>query len=379
MKSIGIILGNITNPSGTERAVANLTNILCALGYNVVIISLYSSGGKCYYPLAKGVKIIHSGFQVNPIHKRIMSYLRYPSFIKSVVRNEDLAAVLATGHQSNSLLVFVTGKVKKIGCEHMNYDAAPFYSKIFRRICYPLLDAVVCLTNGDAKRYKFIRRERLFVIPNSLSFDCETLSTCEAKRMIAAGRLTKQKGFDLLLDAAVLMKSELPDWHLDIFGEGEEKKELMHKILELNLGDFVSINKTTPNIKAEFIKSSIYVMSSRYEGLPMVLIEAQECGLPVVSFDCPNGPSDVIENGKTGYVVPLYDIKALAEKTVVLAKNEGMRKQFGREANIIATGKYSAVQITKMWKRVVEGNMVMGGQNYSCGQINVPKGVRFAD
>ncbi len=353
MKSVGIILGNITSPSGTERAVCNLANILAAEKNQVVIISLYSAKGSCFYRLNDSVKIIHGKFLQNPLKKRFANYFKYPSFINKIVLEEKLDIVFATGHQSNGLLAFVTKKVRRIGCEHMNYESAPFYSRIFRRFTYPFLDAVVCLTKRDASHYSFVKKERLFVIPNSLSFECDVPSDCTTKRIIAVGRLTKQKGFDLLLDSAAIMKESIPDWHLDIFGDGEDKDMLIAKINELQLQNFVSIKNTTPNIQKEFISSSIFLMSSRWEGLSMVLLEAQSCGLPAVSFDCPNGPSDVIVENETGFLVPLYDTRALAEKTIELAKNEELRKRFGRKAQELSS-RFSTENIARMWKDALE-------------------------
>lgn len=353
MKSIGIILGNITNPSGTERAVCNLANILVAEKMQVVIVSLFSSDGKCFYDLSGSVKIIHGNLLQNPLKKRIDSYLKYPSFINRIVSNEKLDIILATGHQSNSLLVFASKKVKRVACEHMSYSAAPFYSSFFRRMTYPFLDAVICLTNRDACHYKFIKKDRLFVIPNSLPFKCETPSRCDQKVIIAVGRLTYQKGFDLLLDSALIMKKRLPDWKLKIFGSGEEYDSLVQKIGNLNLQNFVSLCSTKQNIMDEYTSSSVMVVSSRWEGFPMVIVEAQNCGLPVVSFDCPYGPADIVKNDETGFIVPLYDTESLAQKIVELALDENKRKVFGRRAKELSQ-RFSTENVARMWKDVLE-------------------------
>lgn len=355
MKSIGIILGNITSPSGTERAVCNLANILSAEKMQVVIISLYSSEGKSFYDLDDTVKIIHGNFFNNPLKKRILSYLKYPSFINKIVSANKLDIVFATGHQSNGLLAFCDKKIYRIACEHMNYDSAPFYSKIFRRFTYPVLDAVVCLTERDAKHYSFIKNDKLFVIPNSLPFNCNRPSECVNKKIIAVGRLTQQKGFDLLLESAVIMKKSLlwMGWKLHIFGDGEDSERLLQKTSELGISDFVSFHSVTKNIAEQYRDSSIMVVSSRWEGFSMVIAEAQSCGLPVVSFDCPYGPADIVRNNETGFIVPLFDTKALADKTIELALDENKRKLFGNRAKELSN-RFSSENVARMWKDALQ-------------------------
>ena len=239
-------------------------------------------------------------------------------------------------------------KVKKVACEHMSYEACPLISKKIRKFCYPRLSAIVLLTNADAKHYKFIEQSKLFVIPNSLSFIADEPAKLENKRIIAVGRLTEQKGFDILMSIAQIIKDEIPDWHIDIFGDGEDKSKLLELISEKKLESFVTINPPTKNIKEELLSSSLFVMTSRWEGLPMILLEAKACGLPIVSFDCPEGPADVIRDCEDGFLIECGDISALSEKIILLGKNQELRKQFGMMAKQ-SSNKYTASSIFIKW------------------------------
>ncbi|WP_342229295.1 glycosyltransferase, partial [Yersinia enterocolitica] len=139
-----------------------------------------------------------------------------------------------------------------------------------------------------------------------------------SKRIISIGRLTEQKGFDLLIEAWEKIESTLKDWRLDIIGEGHLHDELDLMINNKKLQNIHLIG-FSDDIKSEYLDSSFLVMSSRYEGLGMVLIEALACGLPCISFNCPSGPSTIINNSVNGYLVNSLDTDALASKILELA------------------------------------------------------------
>lgn len=352
-KHIAILVGDISRGAGTERAVTNLANMLAGSGsYVVTVISLYSSSGsQCYYPINPAVDVVHLGLAKSGMAKRLVVYIKFIRSMNAIIRDKHIDVVLGTTHALNSLLFFMSGKAKKIACEHMNYAACPKISGRIRRIMYPRLDAVVLLTNADAKHYDFVAPKKKWVIPNSLSFTCENPARLESKKIIAVGRLTRQKGFDLLVKAATLIKKEIPDWHISIFGEGEEKEDLLNAITSFELGGFMSIHEPTKEIRQELLNSALFVMSSRHEGLPMILLEAKACGLPIVSFDCPEGPAEVVRHGKDGLLVEPENVEKLAEAVVSLAKNDEQLKAFGRKAFENAND-FSSEVIFKKWDQL---------------------------
>lgn len=333
MKKIGVIIGDITNSAGTERAICNLSNILqSSPDYKIVILSANSSNGQCYFELNQDIAIEHLNMTPSTIINRIKGYLQFKKKINACVKKYNIDALIGTGHQFNTLLLFVNRNCKKIACEHMNYMSAPYYSRLLRKCAYPFLDAVICLTNKDAKKYTFISKDRLFVIPNSLSFTCDNPSFLTEKRIICVGRLTKQKGWDYLIAATPKIKESLPDWHIDIFGTGEDKDVLVKQMQDNNTSDYISFNEPTKNIRNEMLRSGIMCETSRWEGLPMVLVEAQACGIPIVGFDCPEGPADIIVDGKCGYLIPLGDIELLAKSIIEIAKDKELQIRMGQES-----------------------------------------------
>ena len=217
-----------------------------------------------------------------------------------------------------------------------------------RKFFYTKLDALVVLTDRDSEKYTFIDRKKLFVIPNSMSFITNDICDINSKKILSVGRLSKQKGFDLLIDA--LAKIDIKDdWEVNIVGEGEDKNKLINQIREKKLQKQVNILDTTDDIKSLFAASSFYVMSSRWEGLPMVLIEAKTYGLPIVSFDCPEGPSFVVRNGIDGYLVQPENTDELAKKIEMLMKDESLRERMCFESKKDSS-RFHPEQIYLLWK-----------------------------
>ena len=334
MKAICIVIDDISLNAGTERAVCNLANLLeSSCKYHAVITSLFSQEDSTVkYSLEKGVEIVHFSLSNSGKAERFRSYSKFVK-IMSAKYADTYHAIVGTTHALNSLLPKIRTKSCLIGCEHLNYDSCPWYSKQIRRMMYPKLDGVVLLTNADKKHYvDFIDSKKLFVIPNSVSFTSDVTSTLSSKRIIALGRLEAQKGFDYLVEVADILKNKINDWHIDVFGDGSEREKLEEQSRKLNVQDYITFRGGTNHVTEELLNSSIYVMTSRFEGLPMVLIEAQIVGLPIVSFDCPEGPADIVNNGENGFLVPLGNVEEFAERVIEISQNEGMRLSFGKNA-----------------------------------------------
>lgn len=238
----------------------------------------------------------------------------------------------------------------------LQFNGARFYTKCFALIkerrkqhLVNLYDAFVVLTHEDAKTWR--KRENLYIITNALSFIPTQISNCLNKQIISVGRLTTQKGYDLLLAAWQKICYKYPDWQLSIYGQGKDHEYLQQIIQEHALGNSVHIFPPTKDIINQYINASIYVMSSRYEGFPMVLPEAMVCGLPCVSFAAPCGPSEIITQGEDGFIVPPEDIQGLAEKLELLMENENLRCEMGKKArsNIM---RYSVDNIMQQWEKL---------------------------
>ena len=157
-------------------------------------------------------------------------------------------------------------------------------------------------------------------------------SQLDANTFVAAGRLTRQKGFDRLLSIWAEVSPQHPDWELLIYGSGRRKRQLRRRVCRLGLDGTARLMGYSPRLAEELAAASVYVMTSRYEGFPMVLLEAMSVGLPVVSFDLPTGPAEIVTNGVDGYVVPDGDGDALAAALVELMGDGDKRRAFGAAA-----------------------------------------------
>jgi glycosyltransferase involved in cell wall biosynthesis len=250
---------------------------------------------------------------------------------------------------------FVPAGVKLVGQEHMNFlsHRPGLRARIERK--YPKLDALVVLTEGDLADYRRmlagtgVRVER---IPNALPVLDGKMADPGAKLVLAAGRLRLQKGFDLLIRAWADVAEKHPDWRLRIFGGGEERPALERLVGELGLGEQVSLMGATRKLQEELPKGSFFVLSSRYEGFGMVILEAMVHGLPVVTFDCPRGPGDIVSNGADGIVVPDGDVPGLAHAISELIEDEDKRRAYGAAAPAKAR-QYALENIGPMWDKLL--------------------------
>lgn len=353
--NIGIIVSNICSGAGTERAVINLANAISELTNNrVFIISLYSKDReKPFYEINSDVVLIHLNYKMQSnIISRLVIYKTLLFELKRCHNRYGFSVLMGTTHAYNCVISCIKGIVR-IGCEHINYDACPKLFRIIRYISYKKLDHVVLLTNDDKKKYHFLGEGKPVVIPNIRSFYPQTPASLENKRIISIGRLQMQKGYDILLDFAGNLRREIPGWTIDIYGEGSMETALKRKIIEKNLVGFIEIKKPIKNIQQEIMTSSIYLMTSRNEGLPMVLLEAQACGLPIVSFDCPEGPKDVVRDGVDGYLIPVGDTDTMMEKIESLTNSNELRKKMGRNARI-NSNQFSKEVIVARWIKLFE-------------------------
>lgn len=209
-------------------------------------------------------------------------------------------------------------------------------------------DKVVVLTEED-KRENWRDVPYVTAIPNPITINIDTQhSSLMNKTVIAVGRLVEPKNFQSLIRAWRIVYQKHPDWELHIWGSGHLQNSLQELIDLYKLQKSVSLKGYTYDIRTEMLKDSIYVLSSVFEGLPLVILEAMSCGLPVVSYTCPCGPKDIITDGKDGFLVPVNDESKLAEKICYLIEHDTIRKEMGRNAFLTAK-EYSIEKIVDIW------------------------------
>ncbi|MDX7645553.1 glycosyltransferase family 4 protein [Aeromonas caviae] len=317
MKRICFFIGNLNNAGGTERVSSVIASELQHRGYQIHILSL-QCGKKPFFELADGIHISQlftkagRGMLRLPITiMRLRRYLRQQQ-IDILIDVESMLALYA-------LPAVVGLNVRHICWEHFNYhvDLGKASRRLARKLAARFADDVITLTERDKQLWlaNTTCKAHITAIPNPVTIALPTNINPEKEKLfLAVGRLTYQKGFDLLLQAWAQVAPLHPDWRLRIVGDGEDKAMLEQLRRDLNIEASTELLPKTNNIAAHYQQAAFFVMSSRFEGLPLVLIEAQAYGLPIVSFNCDTGPAEIIKHGETGWLCEAGDVADLSDK-----------------------------------------------------------------
>jgi Glycosyltransferase len=262
-----------------------------------------------------------------------------------------LDIIIDTSRQINAKIIVeshVKGDTVSMRKYIFNHTLAFLFSfwdyYILRRI--KKADCVVTLTQEDKEFWKPYAK-RIEVIPNILTITPKKVNDYRTKRIIAAGRYVHQKGFDLLLEAWHLIHKNVNDWHLYIYGD-ESRMPYQRIVDKYGMNENTHLMGATKDIAEEFSKSSIFVLSSRFEGFGLVLVEAMSCGLPCISFDCPYGPRDIITDREDGFLVENGNVEALSKAIEQLIADEKLRQSMGEKA-IINVSRYDSSNIMNRW------------------------------
>lgn len=359
MKKICFFGGNLNHSGGTERVSTAIANGLAKQGYDVVMLNLYEGLDPFFeqHPSIKNEQLYSKN--VSMAKNYFSTVLKLRTFLKQ--HNIETLIVVESMLALFSLPAVTGLNINHITWEHFNYnvDLEKKARRIARHLSRLFSDNIITLTERDKEiwQQRTVGRAKIFAIPNPSPYPIsDHTPTLNNKIVLAVGRLTYQKGFDLLLQAWAILKTkpEAKDWILQIVGEGEDKPLLDSLIHSLNLTDSVTIYPFSNQVSLYYQQASIYCMSSRFEGLPMVLLEAQSFGLPIVSFDCDTGPCEIIEDGVSGYLAEPNNVVHLADNLSSLIRLDidsylGMSNN--SKLNII--NKFNEDEIIKLWSVIV--------------------------
>ena len=361
---------SICNPGGMERVLYNKVKFLSEqMNYDITIVTTDQHNRPPFYPFPENVRMIDLGINysednIKGAFGKITGYLKkrkkHKRLLTELLMREKADIVVSLYPSESSFIPDIKDGSKKVLEIHyckffrLQYGRTGILGLIDRlrtkqdeRIV-SRFDRFVVLTNEDKGYWGNI--PNIVVIHNAAMLVGNKYSDVTEKRVIAVGRLDYQKGFDRLIKAwkMVQRSGRFNDWKLDIFGQGEWKDMLNSMINDYGIAGTASINAPTKQIGDEYAISSMLVMSSNYEGFPMVMIEAMACGLPVVSFDFKCGPKDIIDDGKNGIIVHDGDIEGLANAMMKLMDNLTLRRTMSENAKKVVDT-YSEENVMKQW------------------------------
>ncbi|MCO4464662.1 N-acetylgalactosamine-N,N'-diacetylbacillosaminyl-diphospho-undecaprenol 4-alpha-N-acetylgalactosaminyltransferase [Streptococcus infantarius subsp. infantarius] len=351
MKHIAFVINNIYGKGGTERVTSQLANLLINY-YDITIISL-KSGQNINFYVDERIDIIElRGISENKLVRRLFNLIE----LNKHITNKNIDMFINVDITLSLYTLPFRKRVKNISWEHFNFfsESNSRIRQFSRKISSRYSDAVVVLSDADLKNYQsnLKRYSNIRRIYNPIAFNKEVGGyNLNSKVVLSVGRLESQKGFDILLDAWKNVSND-GSWVLKIIGDGSKKEELLAKISQNHINN-VMISPFTNDIEKEYINSAIYVMSSRYEGFGLALAEAQSKGLPLITFDCPEGPAEIVGYGDYGILIENGNVQSLSNELSSLMNSIELR-EYWSNASLKGANRFNTQEILNEWINLFE-------------------------
>ena len=370
------IYPEITIKGGADKVIVEKANYLACHGYDVTIVTEAQMGRELSFPLDARVKHVDMGIDFNrqySLHgiRRLLTYgnmlRQYKKRLKTTLMTIRPDIVITAMGRSIDYIVDIHDGSVKIGEAHSvkaNVRSLNVMERKggLRRLLARLirwhvnrvvsrLDALVLLTQQDADSWTEARQT--FVIPNAVLQLPKQVSTLDNKKVLMVARYNDAKGYHYMVETWQKVYQRHPDWILNVYGSGELHNDVVRLIQEHHLSNSMILHEPVDNIMEQYLDSSIYVMSSRYEAFPMVLLEAMACGVPCVSFDCPWGPRSIITDGIDGLLVENGNVSQLAEKIIYMIEHPEERMRMGANA-VNKSARYQIDRLAKDWQQLFE-------------------------
>ena len=362
--NIVFIIDQVYLHGGIERVLSIKANYLCKMkGYNVHILTTEQQGRTPCYDFDS--KINFEDLNINYIRntsyfhpKNLLKLPQHIAVLKRRLKHIAPDIVVVCSHSADTYFIpFIKTKIPKIKEFHyskfIEEKKREHPTSVFKSWFFKFADYVetkynkLVVLNPDEAAY--FNSNNVEIIPNPLTFYPETVSNLNEHIVMSAGRIAPVKRYDVLIDIWELVASKNKDWKLHIYGTGEQKyvDVLKQKIKDKKLTNQVFLKGPTDHIQNKMLHSSLFVMTSDNECFPLVLLEAQACGLPIISFDCPNGPRNIITN-KNGRLIKMKDLNQFSETILKMIENPIMLKELGENARTNARH-YSIDKVMLKW------------------------------
>ena len=338
---IAYITEGLWHAAGMERVLSLRVNAMCH-DLDITFITLDDGSRPDIFPLDQRIERVHL-----PAKTKAECYAVLSAYFKQ--HPQDI--IVSTGGLESFVLYKLNDGSKKIFEFHFSFNIswvwmgqrrrglalqiAAWMQTLRRILLAKKYDQLVVLSQSDAKKWRRFVPQTTFIY-NPLTIHPQSRSSCEHPKAIAVGRLHYQKGFDYLIKAWQKVAQRYPQWQLDIYGEGELRQRLQQQIDEATLSEVVTLRGATKDIVTKYVDASMFLLSSRDEAFGLVITEAEACGLPVVAFDCPSAPHELVYHGQNGFMVPLGDVDDFADKICKLIADAQLRKAFGTASVAVA-------------------------------------------
>lgn len=361
---------------GTERVVSVKANYFADhLGYDVTIVVTEGNRGNSFFPLSDKIKVVNLGLAFEdlwnkPFLKKLFLYVtkqrRYKRLLTQTLLRIQPDITITTLRREINFINEIKDGSRKIGELHLsrsNYRGVEDRESTFLKSLFSIwwkkdvvfnlkkLDRVVVLNENAVKEWPELRN--VSMIPDPLPLKIEDKSTLQSKRIVTIGRYSYEKGYDYLLRVWAIVEKKCPDWQLNVYAMGDPTPYV--KLMdELSIDPRrCHLNSSLVDVESEYLRSSILVQPSRTEGFGLVLVEAMACGLPVVAFDCENGPRSLITDGEDGFLIPAFDVELFADRLIKLMNDEILRTKMG-EKGLQKSQQYHIDKIASQWVRLFE-------------------------
>lgn len=370
MKIIYLITG-MYRSGGVERVIASKVNHWVEQGHEALIVTTDQVDSPYFFSVDPRVRTIDLGlnyYELNrlPAHQRLWRTYRmqgeHKRRLTEVLMQERADVVVSVWREEASFLPSIADGSKKVLELHsakstpvLMYPEELKFKRLYGRLrvwqmerTAAKYDRLVIL--AEEERHLWPKGMQVSVIPNPLPFSPTTEPyDASSKVAIAVGRYEYQKNFPDLIRLWVKVHQLCPEWKLQIYGDGPLRSSLQALVQELGLEGVVELPRPTSAIRERYAVSGLYVMTSHFEGLPMVLLEAQAMGLPIVSYACPSGPRDIVTDGADGYLLPLYDGEAWVARLTALMQDEALRQRMSQRAKE-ASARFAPQRIMQLWQ-----------------------------